>query len=143
MVAKWPGWTYLNLDILTGQILIRKFGLNKRNTVGGAILPPTPLPILFRVKRKTASIFSPMNEFKYISNLTIFKTLSTKETYNEKNAFFGKIFFKVFVGKKCPRSFFWKQLRMAVTFYLGIFDKIWAHFYKANFSFLLSFFLKT
>ena len=33
MVAKWPGWTYLNLEILTGQILITKFGLNRQNTL--------------------------------------------------------------------------------------------------------------
>ena len=40
MVAKRPGWIYLNLEILTGQIILTKIGLNERNTVGGAILPP-------------------------------------------------------------------------------------------------------
>ena len=50
--------------------------------------------------------------------------------HNEKKAFFRKIIYGVSVLKKCPRRFFLKK-----TVYLGIFDWIWAHFYKANFSF--------
>ena len=46
--------------------------------------------------------------------------------------FFRKITFGVLVEEKCTRRFFWKKIRIALTFYLGIFDEIWAHFYKDN-----------
>ena len=57
MVAKRPGWTYLNLEILTGQLRCLKMAQSVKSSPGG--VDPPPPPGIFRVERGFKTHFHP------------------------------------------------------------------------------------
>ena len=66
MVAKRPGWTYLNLEILTGQLRCLKMAQSVKSSPGGVNPPPTPVSLGLRSLNEPNSLNIVYGAIEYV-----------------------------------------------------------------------------